>query len=133
MKRGMGVLVIAGVLLSVLLLAACSSDSSTSSEGSTPATSDGVSSPTATTPTSPETITITGTVRDVSLSARIITLAEPVEGFEVVALTEGSELVSASGGEATLQDIRPGMQIKASGQAGEGGALLAEQVLVTEP
>lgn len=133
MKGGMGVLIMAGVLLSVLLLAACGSDSSASSEESAPATSDGVSSPTVTTPTSPETITITGTVRDASLSARIITLAEPAEGFEVVALTEESELVSASGGEATLQDIRPGMQIKASGQAGEGGALLAEQVLVTEP
>ena len=92
-----------------------------------------VSSGTVTTPTSAETITITGTVMDVSLSARIIMLAEAVEGFEVVALTEESELVSASGGEAALQDIRPGMRVKASGQAGESGALLAEQVLVTEP
>jgi len=91
-----------------------------------------VSTPTATTPTSAETITITGTVMDVSLSARIITLAEEVEGFELVALTEESELVSASGGEATLQDIQPGMRIKASGQAGQSGALLAEQVLVVE-
>ena len=124
MKKGIGVLLIAGALLSLVLLAACDSDSSASSEGS---------SPTVTTPTSAETITITGTVMDVSLSARIIMLAEAVEGFEVVALTEESELVSASGGEATLQDIRPGMRIKASGQAGEAGALLAEQVLVMEP
>jgi hypothetical protein len=73
---------------------------------------------------------ITGTVMDVALSARIITLAEPVEGFEVVALTEQTKLVSPSGGEATLQDVRRGMRIQASGQAGESGALLAEVVLI---
>lgn len=90
------------------------------------------STPTATTSTPAETVTITGTVMDVSLSARIITLAEAVEGFDVVALTEESKLVSASGDEATLRDIRPGMRIEASGQPGESGALLAEQVLVVE-
>jgi len=75
-------------------------------------------------------ITITGTVMDVSLSARIIMLAEPAEGFDVVALTEESELVFAGGGKATLRDIRPGMRIQASGQAGEGSALLAKEVLI---
>jgi len=39
MKRGIGVLLIAGALLSVVLLAACDSDSSASSEESAPATS----------------------------------------------------------------------------------------------
>jgi len=79
-------------------------------------------------PDEPATSTaITGTVMDVSLSARIITLAE---GPEVVALTEQTKLVSPSGGEATLQDVRPGMRIQASGQAGESGALLAEVVLI---
>jgi len=94
-----------------------------------------VPSPTATPPTSTETIaiTITGTVTDVSPSARIITLAEPVKGFEVVALTDESELVSASGGEATLLDIRPGMRIRASGEPGQSGALLAREVVILEP
>ena len=75
-------------------------------------------------------VTITGTVMDVSLSARVIMLAEPVEGFDVVALTEESELVFAGGGKATLRDIRPGMRIQASGQAGEGSTLLAKEVLI---
>jgi len=39
MKKGIGVLLIAGALLSVVLLAACGSDSSASPEGSAPATS----------------------------------------------------------------------------------------------
>ncbi len=41
MKKGIGVLLIAGALLSVVLLAACDSDSSASPEGSAPVTSSG--------------------------------------------------------------------------------------------
>ncbi len=77
-------------------------------------------------------ITIVGTVMDVSLSARIIMLREPVEGFDVIALTEESELVSTDGDEITLRDIRPGMRIEASGQPGKSNALLASQVLVLD-
>jgi len=122
MRRSLKLCLLAAPVGLALLLAACGGG-----EG------EETSTPTATTPTSAETITITGTVMDVSLSARIITLAEAVEGFEVVALTEESELVSASGGEATLQDIQPGMRIKASGEAGQSGALLASKVLIVEP
>jgi hypothetical protein len=77
-------------------------------------------------------ITIMGTVMDVSLSARIIMLKNPVEGFGVIALTEESELISTDGDEITLRDIRSGMTIQASGQPGESDALLASQVLVLE-
>jgi hypothetical protein len=75
-------------------------------------------------------ITIVGTVTDVSLSARIITLSEPVDGFGVIALTAESQLLSASGDEITLRDLRAGMKIQAAGQPGESRALLADQVLV---
>jgi uncharacterized protein YggE len=44
MKKGIGVLLIAGALLALVLLAACGSDSSASPEGSGPATSSGSSS-----------------------------------------------------------------------------------------
>jgi hypothetical protein len=75
-------------------------------------------------------LTIEGTVKDVSPSARIITLAEPADGFTIIALTEESQLLSASGKEILLRDLRSGMRIQASGQPGEPGALLANQVLV---
>jgi hypothetical protein len=75
-------------------------------------------------------VTIEGTVRDVSPSARIIALTEPVEGFRVIALTEESELLSTSGDEILLRDLRAGMRIQASGQPGASGALIANQVLV---
>jgi hypothetical protein len=71
---------------------------------------------------------IVGTVMNVSLSARIITLQEPVESISVIALTEESELASSDGEEITLQDIQPGMTIQASGEPGDSGALLARQV-----
>ena len=81
------------------------------------------------TPPAPTT-TITATVMDVFLSARVIMLTQPVQGFEHVALTDDTELVFADGSGATLQDMRPGTAIQASGQAGEAGTLLAERVLI---
>jgi hypothetical protein len=75
-------------------------------------------------------MTLVGTVMDVSPSARIIMLTEPVEGFTVIALTETSRLVSASGAEIMLRDLHAGVRIQVSGQPGESQALLAEQVLV---
>jgi hypothetical protein len=67
---------------------------------------------------------------DASPSARIILLAEPVDGFAVVAPRAECQLLSASGDEITLRDIRAGMKIQASGQPGESQALLADQVRV---
>ena len=77
-------------------------------------------------------VTITGAVMDASLSARIILLEEPVEGYSTIALTEESKLVSADGSEITLRDIQPGVAIQASGQPGESNALIASQVLVLD-
>jgi hypothetical protein len=75
-------------------------------------------------------ITLVGTVREVSPSARIITLAEPVDGFAVIALMDHSELLSADGDEILLRDLRAGDGIQASGQPGALGALIANQVLL---
>ncbi len=75
-------------------------------------------------------ITLVGTVLEVSPSARIITLTEPVKGVTVIALTEESELFSASRDEILLRDLRADMRIQASGQPGASGALIANQVLV---
>jgi hypothetical protein len=80
-------------------------------------------------PVEPE-ITILGTVMDVSPSARIIVLIEPVDGFGVVALTAESKVVSGDGEEIMLRDIQRGMRIQASGQRGEPEVLLVDRVLV---
>jgi hypothetical protein len=75
-------------------------------------------------------ITIVGTVMDVSPSARIIMLTEPVDGFDVVALTGESRVVSRDGEEIMLRDIQRGTRIRASGRRGEPGVLLVERVFV---
>jgi len=75
-------------------------------------------------------ITLVGTVLDVSPSARLITLTEPVGGFGVIALMEESPLLSASGDKVLLRDVRAGMRIQASGRPGASGTLIASQVLV---
>lgn len=74
-------------------------------------------------------ITITGVVMDVSFSARLITLKDPVEGIHVLALNENCELTSSIGDEVKLQDIQPGMTVQASGQQGESDALLTSLVV----
>lgn len=76
--------------------------------------------------------TIVGVVMDVSLSARIIMLKEPVEGFSVIALAENCELRSSNGEEIELHDIQSGVTIQASGHPGESDALLTDSILVLE-
>ena len=75
-------------------------------------------------------IVIIGVVKDVSFSARLITLKDPVEGFSVLALTENCELAASDGEEVELRDIKPGMAVLASGQPGSSDALLTSFVLV---
>jgi hypothetical protein len=77
-------------------------------------------------------ITIGGKVLDVSPSARIITLVEPIDGFTVVALIEESELLSVSGEAILLCDLRAGMKMQARSKPSEPGALLATQVQILE-
>ncbi|MGD8398664.1 MAG: hypothetical protein PVG11_07390 [Anaerolineae bacterium] len=77
-------------------------------------------------------ITLVGTVLDVSPSARIITLTEPVDGIRIIALTKDSELFSPGGEEILLRDMGAGMSIQAWGRPGEPGALLATQVRILE-
>jgi hypothetical protein len=75
-------------------------------------------------------ITIVGVVMDVSFSARLIMLKDPVEGIHVLALTENYELTSSNGEELELHNIQPGMTVQATGQPGESDALLTSFVLV---
>jgi hypothetical protein len=75
-------------------------------------------------------IMITGVVKDVSLSARLIVLKEPVEGIIVIALTENCEIKSSIGEKIDLRDIQSGMTVQASGQPGASEALLTSFVLV---
>ena len=78
----------------------------------------------------PSDLTITGTVMDTSLSARVILLEEPAEGCDAIALTEESRLVLADGSEIALRQIHRGRTVKAFGHPGPSNTLIAYQVIL---
>ena len=78
-------------------------------------------------------ITLTGIVKDVSPSARIIWLQEEVDGFTTLALTADSTITNASGSPLELTLIQQGLTVRASGQPGEHQALLVHSVQVIPP
>jgi len=75
-------------------------------------------------------LTITGTVIDVSLSARVIMLMQPVQGIDIVALTEETQILNETGDEIALQSIAQGMQIQVAGETGSSGTLIATQIVL---
>ncbi len=75
-------------------------------------------------------VSVTGQVKDVAASARVIDLVEPVHGIAVVAVDEKTEITSADGERKALQDIRAGMVIQASGGADGNGAVLATKIRI---
>lgn len=78
-------------------------------------------------------ITLSGIVKDVSPSARIIWLQEEVDGFTTLVLTADSAITNASGAPLELTQIQQGLTVSASGQPGENQALLAHSVQVIPP
>ncbi|MFZ3069599.1 MAG: hypothetical protein WA110_00535 [Anaerolineaceae bacterium] len=77
-------------------------------------------------------VTITGIVMDVSLSARVIILTQPVSDITSIALTDETTILYKSGNEATLQEITNGMQIQATGEPGSPKSLIATQIVLLE-
>jgi len=88
--------------------------------------------PTATVENEASPVVITGTVQGIMLSAWVIVLQEPAQGFTDVALTQETKLVSAEGLEiAFLRDLQVGTEIRAIGHPGTTpGALIAEEVCI---
>lgn len=76
---------------------------------------------------------IEGTVDKVSASAGLITLMELVQGFDVIATTETTELIDGEGNELRLNQIERGSSLMAQGEPGQAGAFIAAQVLLYPP
>ncbi len=76
------------------------------------------------------TVAVTGVIKSVAASARVIELTETVEGFGSVALKDKTEIISKDNSAKALTDLKPGMKIEAVGQAGGSGAVLADQIRV---
>lgn len=75
-------------------------------------------------------VVISGTVKDVLFSTRVITLGETDSDFNQIALTEESDIADSNGNERSLSDIHPGMIIQVAGQPDDSNVLLAYQVLI---
>ena len=76
------------------------------------------------------TVTVSGTVQDVMLSAQVITLQTPAEGFRSIVLTRDTRLLSAEGTAVSLSVLRPGTTIRATGRPGTSGALIADEIRI---
>lgn len=74
---------------------------------------------------------LSGIVSDASPSARIITLAEAVEGIKAIALQNDTILVDQDGQPISLNEVQHGMALEAVGWPGEGDALIADQVVIS--
>ncbi|MDF1515865.1 MAG: hypothetical protein P1S60_18805 [Anaerolineae bacterium] len=73
---------------------------------------------------------VEGTVQHASASARSITLAEPVDGIQTIALTEDCELTWDDSSPINLNEILPGMSVHATGHTGSSGTLLADIITI---
>ena len=76
------------------------------------------------------TIVITGQVREVAASARVIDLAEGMHGFSEVALNDDTGITGADGASKSLQDIQPGVLIQVAGWANGSGGVIAKSIRI---
>lgn len=73
-------------------------------------------------------VTITGTAATVDVASQRVELDVPVEGVEVVTLSEDAEVVGADGSPTTLEGLQPGVTIEAMGWVDDPSVLLARRV-----
>jgi hypothetical protein len=73
---------------------------------------------------------VRGVVGTYSASARVITLAQPVSGFNNVTLPVEAEVVRASGARATVTDLAPRASVDLTGRPGAPGTLVASRVVL---
>lgn len=86
--------------------------------------------PPTTTTLAPE-VTIRGVVGGYSTSARILTLAPPVDGVASVVVPTDAEVVRAGGTRATVSDIAPRAAVEVTGRPGaEAGTFIARRIVL---
>jgi hypothetical protein len=103
----------------LLLLTACASGDFNS----------GPPPPTTTTTLAPE-VTHRVVVAGFSPSARMVNLAQPVDGFTNVALAPDTEIVRANGATAAATDLVPRAPIEVTGRPGAPGTLVARRIVL---
>ena len=71
-----------------------------------------------------------GEVGVFSASARVITLAKPVEGFASVIVSLDTEVVRSGGAKGEVSDLVPRAGVEVTGRPGVPGTLVARRVVL---
>jgi len=108
-----------------MVMAACGAG-----DGAYPRVSTTTIPTTSTTSTTAAEVTVRGVVATVSASARVVTLAAPVNGVTQFALTLDTEIVRLNGVRATLADVAPGVTVEATGRPGTPGTVVARRLVL---
>ena len=75
-----------------------------------------------------ETTEITAAVSEVFADANIIVLEHPVDGFVTITLGGDGRIQTENGDSIDLGAIQPGQQVRAVGEPGQAGTLLAQEI-----
>jgi hypothetical protein len=75
-------------------------------------------------------VTLRAVVGAYSASARVLTLAPPVEGVTNVVVSLDTEVVRAGGGPAGAGDLAPRAGVEVTGRPGMPGTMVARRIVV---
>jgi hypothetical protein len=89
--------------------------------------SEPVAAPTSTTAAE---VTVRGEVGAFSASARVMALAQPVNGFTSVVVSVDTEVVRSNGATAAVTDLGPRAGVEVSGRPGLPGTLVARRIVI---
>jgi len=73
-------------------------------------------------------VTVSGRVAEVVPGARMIVMAETVDGVALIVLATGGKVYAADGDEVALTEIRPGLSFSAAGSIVSSDSLLADAI-----
>ena len=73
---------------------------------------------------------VRGVIGVYSASARVITLAQPVEGVGQVVVSLDTEVVRSNGAKAEVRDLVPPARVEITGRPGLPGTLIARRIVL---
>ena len=75
-------------------------------------------------------VTVRGVVASVSASARVVMLAQPVNGFSTLAIAANTDIARANGARASLADVAPGATVEATGRPSTSGTVVVRRLVL---
>ena len=75
-------------------------------------------------------VTLRGVVGVFSASARVITLAQPVNGVTNVVVSADTQVVRSTGAKVEVADLAPRAGVEVTGRPGLPGTLVARRIVL---